>query len=443
MTIPKHKKFRPTEKYLINQFTGFHTIRGVQWVKKIIEGVPALRNRDCRRFFFGQLVSNIGSWMQLVALGWLVYELTQSAYWVGVVAAASSIPALIFSLFGGTIVDRFPKKQVLLLTHITAAIVAFLLGFLALTHQLTLPLIIFFSFVSGLINSIYTPAHYAFISELVDQDSISSAISINAAVSSLGRVLGPALAGIYIKVAGSGGAFIINGVSYLAVIFALILIKKKSKTTNKNLKPLQAIKAGLIYSYKNPMIRSTLLYVAANSIFALSYITIIPVVAEEIFHSGSIGMGNLHTAVGLGAITATVFCAYLSHRLSKLTLFSLGNTIFAISLFFFTFISQLSLGLFVVFLAGFGITIVTIVLSVMAQALAAPEYRGRVSSIYYMFIGGIAFVGNLEIGYLAELLGPQFALRFNTLIMLAIGVYVFFVKDSLRHQQKLYNQQYQ
>lgn len=431
---------KPVEKYLINQFANPHTIRGVQWVKRIIQGVPALRNRDCRRFFFGQLISNIGSWMQIVALGWLVYNLTQSAFWVGVVAAAGAISALVFSLFGGTIVDRFPKKQVLLLTHITAAIVAFLLGFLALTHHLTLPLIIFFSFIGGLINSIYTPAHYSFISELVDKDSISSAISINAAVSSLGRVLGPALAGIYIKIAGAGGAFIINGISYLAVIFALILIKKKSQVINNHLKPLEAIKAGLVYSYNNPMIRSTLLYIAANSIFAMSYVTIIPVVAEEIFHSGSVGMGNLHTAVGLGAITATVFCAYLSHRLSKLTLFSLGNTIFAISLFLFTFITSLNLGLLVIFLAGFGLTVVTIILSVMAQALATPEYRGRISSIYFMLIGGIAFIGNLEIGYLTEVFGPQIALRLNTIIMLIIGIYIFFIKDSLRQKQKIYNQ---
>ncbi len=154
--------------------------------------------------------------MQIVALSWLVYRMTQSAYWVGVVAASSSIPALIFSLVGGSIVDRFPKKQVLLITHIVAGIVALLLGFLAITDSLTLPLIIIFSLLGGLINSIYVPAHYSFISDLVDTEHISSAISINAAVSSLGRVIGPALAGIYYMVIG-GIAFLGNlEIGYLA-----------------------------------------------------------------------------------------------------------------------------------------------------------------------------------------------------------------------------------
>lgn len=440
MTIPKHKKFRPSEKFLINQFSDHHTIRGVQWVKKIIHGVPALRNRDCRRFFFGQLVSNIGSWMQLVALSWLVYDLTKSAFWVGAVAAAASVPALVFSLFGGTIVDSFPKKQILLVTHIAATLLALALGVLSQTNNLNITAIIIFSFITGIINSIYTPAHYAFLPELVDKNSLSSAISINAAVSSIGRVLGPALAGIYIKYSGVSGAFFINAISYFAVIFALLLIKNKGKVINQKINPLVAIKDGLHYSYYNPFARSILLYATAASIFMLSFATIIPIIAEKIFHTGSVGMGNLHTAMGIGAITATIFSAYFSHKLSKLSLFLAGNFLFAFSLILLSLTTNFSLGLFLTFLAGLGLVLVTIVLSVMVQNVTAPEYRGRVLSINFMIVGGIAFLGNLEIGYLTETFGPQIAIRINTLIMIAIGIYVFSIKNSLRQKQRAYNQ---
>jgi len=431
---------KPVEKFLINQFTPLHTVRGFKWFNRLFSGVPALKERDARRFFFGQFVSNIGSWMQLVALGWLAYEISHSAFWVGVVTASGSISTLILSLFGGSIVDMFPKKKVLLATHITAATLATIIGILSLTNHININLLIIFSFLGGVINSIYTPAHYAFISELVDKENISSAVSINASVSSLGRILGPALAGLYIRYAGISGAFFINTISYLAVIFALVMIKRPSIVTNNHLKPLEAIKEGLAYCFKNPMIRATLLYTSISSIFALSYTTIIPVIAKEIFRTDVVGMSSLHTAIGLGAITATIVSTLLTQRTSKFILFFSGNALFAISLFCLTLTSSLSFGAVLSFFAGLGITLVTIMLSIIAMNSADSTFRGRVSSTYYMTIGGIAFLGNLEIGYLSQKFGSATTLQINAIVMFFVGLIVLSQIHKLRKNQTEYNQ---
>lgn len=377
--------------------------------------------------------------MQLVALGWLTYKISHSAFWVGVVTASGSIPALVLSLFGGSIVDMFPKRKVLLTTHIMTAILATIIGILSLTNNINITYLIIFSFLGGVINSIYTPAHYAFISELVSKKNISSAVSINASVSSLGRVLGPALAGLYIKYAGISGAFFINTISYLAVIIALIMVKRPNKITNNHLKPLEAIREGLIYCYKNPMIRATLIYTSTSSIFALSYTTIIPVIAEEIFHTDVVGMGNLHTAIGLGAITATILSALLTQKTSKFVLFFFGNTLFAISLFSLTITTTLSTGIILAYLTGVGITLVTIMLSIIAMNSADSTFRGRVSSMYYMTIGGIAFLGNLEIGYISQKFGSVVTLQTNAIVMFIVGLIVLSRIKLLRQSQKEYN----
>lgn len=439
MPVKTRKKFKPVERFLISQFTFPTTVTGYGWVKKILSGVPALKNKDCRRFFFGQLISNIGSWMQVVALGWLVFSITNSAFWVGVVAAASSIPALFFSLLGGSIVDNFSKKKVLMASHIAAMVLAFVLGGLTLSNHINLVVIIIISLLGGIINSIYTPAHFSFISEIAEKEILTSAMAINASVSSLGRIIGPIFAGLYIKVAGTGGAFLLNGLSYFAVIFALILIKSSAKTKNNHLNPIKAIKEGLTYSIKNPMIRSVIIYVAATSIFAWPYSTILPVVAKNIFHTDAVGLGYFYTAIGLGSITATVIAASISGKLSKLTLILFGNTAFAISIFLFSFTTNLTLGLIYMFFSGLGLVLINVVLGTMIQQMADPQYRGRVSSIYFLVYGGILFLGNLEIGYLTEKLGSQLALRLNTFLIISIGIYIFFIRHKLRQSQRKYN----
>ncbi len=378
--------------------------------------------------------------MQIVALGWLVFQLTDSAFWVGVVAAASSVPAVIFSLFGGWIVDHFPKKSVLFYSNMGSMFLAFILGALTLSGHVNIPIIIIISFLGGVSNSVCTPAHFSYISEIVEPDKLTSAMALNSSISNLGRILGPIITGIYIKIGGIGGAFVINGLSYVAVLLALHLIKSSNQVTDHNINPLKAIREGIVYAYANPMIRSIITYVGFASIFAWSYTTIIPVLAKEIFSTDATGMSYLYGAVGIGAVTATFFAAFFSHLISKLALFIAGNSIFSISLLLFSFTSSLFLGTILLFFVGLGLVTVNIVLGTIVQHMTDPHYRGRVSSIYFLFYGGIIFLGNLEIGYLSDTFNPQMALRLNTIAMLAVGVYIFLTKNRLRQAQSEYNE---
>lgn len=404
-----------------------------------MRGVPALRHKDVRRFFFGQFISNVGSWMQIVALGWLIFQTTNSAFWVGVVAASSSIPAVFFSLFGGWIVDHFPKKNVLILANSASMILAFILGLLVIFGYTSVPVIITISLLGGIINSIFTPAHFSYISEIVNKDDLASAMSINASVSSLGRILGPIAAGLYIKLGGLGGSFIVNGFSYLAVIIAIYIMKSPRQAIDQHLNPLKAISEGLVYAYSNPMIRAIIIYVGAASIFAWSYTTIIPVIAKNIFHADATGMSYFYSSIGLGALASTFIAAFLAHRVSKLILFISGNTLFALSVLLLSFTNNFILGLICLFIAGLGLVLINIVLGTMVQHLAEPEFRGRVSSIYFFVYGGVIFIGNLEIGYLTEHLGPQMAIQINTSMMLAIGIIIILFRNKLRQTQVEYN----
>lgn len=407
-------------------------------IKKIFRGVPALGIRNCRLYFTGQLISNIGSWMQIVALGWLTLQITNSASLVGIVAAMSAIPALFFSLFGGIIVDSFSKKSLLLITNTLSMLLAFILGILTVTGLVNVTEIIIIALLGGVINSVYTPAHFAYLSELASKKKLTSAMSINASISSLGRVVGPGVAGIYIVLAGTGGAFILNGFSYMAVIIALFMIDTPYRVTNKHLDPITAVKEGIVYSVKNPMIRSVFMYVGAMAIFGWSYTTIIPILAKKVFLTDATGMGYLFSSIGIGAIVATFLVSILSKKFSKLSMVVFSNTLFSISLFVFSLTNNLYFGMILLFLAGAGLVAINIVLGTMVQLMASEKYRGRVSSIYYLLYGGLIFLGNLEIGFLTDLFGSGAALRLNTFVVFAISLVIYVSRTHLRHAQQIY-----
>ena len=434
----KRTRLTHEEKFIISGSSHIGFGGQTKLLHKVFSSLPALKSRNCRRYFAGQLISIIGSWMQIAALGWLTLQLTNSAFMVGLVAALFPLPALFFSLFGGIIVDRFSKKQLLLITNSLSMLLAFALGILTVLGVVNITEVIVISLLGGIVSSVSMPAHFAYLSELVDKENISSAMSINAGISSLGRVLGPGIAGLYIAFAGTGGAFILNGLSYVAVIVALLLIDTPYKVTNQHLAPLTAIKEGIAYSFMNPMIRSIFLYVSAMSIFGWSYTTIIPVLARDVFHSNSTGMGYLFSSIGIGAIVATLLVSALSGKFSKLSIVIFGNSLFSLSLFLFSFTSNLNLGIFYLFLAGGGLVAINVILGTMVQLMADEKYRGRVSSIYYLLYAGLLFLGKLEIGYLTDVFGSGTALRINTLAVLTISLAIYFTKDNLRSAQQIY-----
>src|SRR5258708_3787714 len=231
-------------------------------LEKLFQAFPAFKFRDYRLYFFGQLVSLVGTWLQLVAESWLVLQLTNSAFWVGVVTALGFLPVLLFGLFGGVIVDRFHTRQLLIFTNIGAMTLALILGTLILTGHVTVFAVAILAFLLGVVNALDMPARQSFTMEIVGREVLPSAIALNMGMFNSSRVIGPALAGFLIYKFGTGPAYILNGLSFLAAIAALLLMKTKSVLPEEHSHPIQAIKEGLSYTKNHKLIRNLIIFMA-------------------------------------------------------------------------------------------------------------------------------------------------------------------------------------
>ncbi|NTU97941.1 MAG: MFS transporter, partial [Chlorobiaceae bacterium] len=283
---------------------GTSGVRSSGAVQKIIAAFPAFASRNFRLYFIGQIVSMIGTWLQMVAQGWLVFEMTRSAFWTGATAAASSLPTLFLSLFGGVIVDRYDRKTILLWTQAASMLLAFVLGSFTLSGTVTIPVIMVLAFLLGCVAAVATPAVQAFLSEMVERDQLHSAVALNAAIFNASRVIGPAIAGLTIAWIGTGGAFMANGLSYVAVILALRAIRTPAAPPRPEarLPALQSIREGIVYTWEHPLLRTIVLFVSVISIFGWSFMSMLPVVARDTFSMGSDGMGYLYSAFGIGSL---------------------------------------------------------------------------------------------------------------------------------------------
>ncbi|ACF45151.1 major facilitator superfamily MFS_1 [Prosthecochloris aestuarii DSM 271] len=397
-----------------------------------LSAFPAFRSRNFRLYFIGQIVSMIGTWLQMVAQGWLVLEMTGSAFWVGVTAAASSLPTLFLSLFGGVIVDRYDRRTILLWTQSASMLLALVLGVFTLTGTVTLAIILVLAFLLGCIAAVATPAIQAFLSEMVDRDQLHSAVALNSSIFNASRVIGPAIAGFMISWIGTGGAFIANGMSYSAVILALLGIHTVSQRTKPavELSPLQSIREGLLYTRYHPLIRTIILFVAVVSIFGWSFMSMLPVVAKQTFGLGSEGMGFLFSAFGLGSLSGTVLVSMASGRVHGGVMVTGGILLFSLALTAFTFAPEEGVAMGFLFFAGIGLLSAFATMTATVQGLVEDRYRGRVMSIYLMVLMGFMPIGNLQVGMLSEHFGTSVAIRIGSLIVLAATMVLF----SLRHR---------
>ncbi|NTV02551.1 MAG: MFS transporter [Chlorobiaceae bacterium] len=390
---------------------------------RLLSAFPAFASRNFRLYFIGQIVSMIGTWLQMVAQGWLVLEMTGSAFWVGVAAATSTIPTLFLSLIGGVIVDRYPRKVILLWTQSLSMALAFILGTFTLTHSVTLPVILVLAFLLGCIGAVATPAIQAFLSEMVDRSQLHSAVALNASIFNASRVIGPAIAGLMISWVGTGGAFVANGLSYVAVIVALLAIstpRVEPKSVNEH--PLQSIRDGVSYTWRHPLLRTIVLFVAAVSIFGWSFMAMLPVVAKQTFGLGASGMGTLFSAFGMGSLTATFLVSMSSGRIGAPRMVVGGILTFTLALIAFTFATAVPLALCFLFISGLGMLSAFATMTATVQRLVEDRYRGRVMSIYLMVLMGLMPVGNFMIGIISERFGTAVAIRFGTAVTLVATV---------------------
>ncbi len=393
---------------------------------------PALSHYHYRSYFIGQLVSLIGSWLQTVAQGWLIYELTKSAFMVGFVTALGFLPVLLFALLGGVIVDRFQKRQILIWTQGTSAFFGIALGLLALSGHADVWSVSILTFLSGVVNAIDTPARQAFTVEMVGSEHLPSAIALNMGSFNTARIIGPAIAGLLIAGIGTGWAFLLNGLSFLGPLIAVYLMKVKSDIPKVHQHPLRSIKIGLNYARKHSYIRSLLIFIAISSIFGWPYTTMLPIISEQVFHSDAAGLGILYSVAGAGAIVSTLIIAGFYKKIQVENLILAGSAIFSIAIIIFSFTNTFSLALPALFFCGMGIALQNALVNSAIQHKTDHHLRGRVMSIFTLCLLGMQPIGSFQIGLVTEYLGPQFAVALGGIVMIFNLIYLY---HSLSKQQ--------
>ncbi|MDZ8259689.1 MFS transporter [Nostoc sp. ChiQUE01b] len=376
--------------------------------------LPALRSRNYQLFFAGQGISLIGTWMTQLATIWLVYDLTKSPLMLGVVGFSSQIPNFFLAPFGGVFVDRFSRYRTLIGTQILAMIQSLTLAVLALTGVIEVWQIIALSLFQGFINALDAPARQAFVPELVEhRGDLANAIAINSTMVNGARLIGPAIGGLLIAGIGTGYCFLIDGLSYVAVIAALLAMKVKPwKNSITDGNPLQKVKEGFVYAFSFPPIRSVLLLSALVSLMGLQNTILVPVIAEQVLKGGAESLGFLMAASGVGALTGGIYLATRQTILGIGKLIALAPAILGIGLIAFSLSRFLPLSLFTMLFVGLGTILQIAASNTFLQTIVEDDKRGRLMSLYTMSFLGMIPVGNLLGGFLASHIGAP-----NTLII--------------------------
>ncbi len=399
---------------------------------KLLETFPAFRSKNYRLYFASQLVSLVGTWLQIIAQSWLVLQLTNSAFMVGLISALGFLPILFFSLFGGVIVDHFRKRDLLIFTNATSMVLALILGFAALFNLVTIPLIAVLSFLLGVVNALDMPTRQSFTIEMVGREALPSAIALNMGMFNASRVIGPAIAGLLIARFGNAGAFILNGLSFIAPIIALLLMHVSTDVPNTHFNPLPAIKEGLIYTFNHSLIKSLIIFTTFLSIFGFSYATILPVIAKNIFNQGADGLGIMYAASGIGALAGTALIGVTTKKFSALQLIVAGTIVFALALIAFSLTANFTLALVLLFIQGIAMTLPFAMINSSIQHHVEDSVRGRVSSIYTLAFMGMQPFGSFQVGFLADRFGSPFALQMGAVVtLLAVGYLAYSLRVKI------------
>lgn len=374
----------------------------------------ALRHKNYRLFFTSQIVSLTGTWMQQIAVAWLVYRLTNSTLLLGLVGFIGLIPAFILTPFAGAIADRHNRKNILILTQSLATLQALIMALLILTGYIKIWHIIALSAILGVINSFDITIRQAFTVEMIDnREDLANAIALNSSIVNAARLIGPSIAGILIASVGEGICFLLNAISYIPVIIALSAMKiarKKNSIPERHI--LHEIKEGFSYAFSHLPIRAILLLLCLISLMGMPYQVLMPVFARDIFHGGPHTLGFLVAMSGLGALTGAIYLAARKNTLGLGRVIALTTGLFGIGLISFSISRILWLSMLILFLSGFGMMVQMASSNTVLQTIVEENKRGRIMSFYTMAFMGMAPFGSLLAGALANKIGSP-----NTLLV--------------------------
>jgi MFS family permease len=397
-------------------------------------GLRALRSRNFRLFFFGQLISVIGVWMQSTALQWLVYRLTGSQLKLGMVTFASFLPVLLLSLFMGVIVDRFSSRTLLIWTQSGFLILAAVLAAITFTGLVKYETIILLALLTGIVNAMDMPARQAIYTNLVKREDLLNAIALNSSVFNGARIIGPAIGGIVVAQLGEAVAFSANSVSYLAVIFGLLMMKIEIyPQIESSGKGLQEFQDGLRYLLSQKDVLGLVAMIAGLSVVSFSYLTLIPVFAQDVLQIGAEGFGGLLAAQGIGALIAALSLAFQGDRLHKGRLLIYSRYLLAFAIFLLGLSHSVGLTVTALILAGFAFISQLALTNTLLQLIVPDNFRGRVLSTYTWALGGFFPIGSLLIGSIGDVVGATNAVLLSAgcslLIILIGGIYFKEIKD--------------
>jgi MFS family permease len=392
-------------------------VRGASFISPRCEGLSprgggprpglfaALRHRNFRLFFVGQFISLIGTWMQRIAQSWLVLNLTHSPFLLGLVGALQWLPVLFLSLVGGVVADRVSKRSLLVVTQSAQMMQAFALGALVLTGTVQYWHVVVLACALGFTSAFDIPTRQAFVFEMVEGEHTMNAVALNSTIFNGARLFGPAVAGVAIGQLGMGWAFLANGVSFIAVIIALLMMNVRPVEPIRSAGLVEHLQEGVAYVLRTPAALQIVTLVALMSVFAMNFNILVPVLAKDTLRQEAAGFGFLMSAQGIGALAGALGIAWVSHLGPRPSLLLGGAALLALSSLLLAGARQFAVAAVLLAIAGGSMVVFTATANTSLQITAPDKLRGRVMAMYAIVMGGMTPAGSLVSGTLAQFWG--------------------------------------
>lgn len=404
---------------------------------KLAQAFRALRYKNFQLFLGGQLISLVGTWMQQVAQSWLIYRLTGSSLLLGTLSFAGQVPVFLIAPLGGIVADRYNRQRIVIATQTASMLLALILAWLTLTNRVAVWHVVALSALLGVVNAFDIPARQAFLVHMVGKADLMNAIALNSSMFNSARMIGPAVAGVMVALMGEGWCFFANGISYLAVIAGLLmmritLVPREAQTTS----PLENILEGFRFARNSPPIRMLLLMLALCSLVATPYTVLMPIFAGEILHGGPRGLGALMGATGIGALLAAMILAARTELrgLGRWIVWASGG--FGVSLVLFAFSRSFWLSMGLLIPTGFALMLQMGATNTLLQSMTPDRMRGRVMAIYSMMFMGMAPFGALLAGAAAHRFGAPATVATGGLMCIGAAIYYSRQLPSIREEAR-------
>jgi MFS family permease len=401
----------------------------------------ALSHRNFRLFWTGAFLSNVGTWMQAVAQGWLVLQLTNSAFWLGLDAFMATAPGFFLTLLGGVFADLVDRRRILIYTQVVAGLAALVLATLVWTNAVNRWMVLGFSFVTGCCMALASPSYLAMTFDLVGREDLANAIALNSTQFQLSRVVGPALAGFGFRLFGLAGCFFVNGLSFIAVVVSLGMVRLDSTVhavgaPSHSVKDRRALWRDLIEGFRyvrhRPRVFSLLSLSAVNSLFGAPYFTLVPIYARDIFHLGATGLAWLMGTAGAGAFCGALLLTYLGDFRRKGWFILAGSVAFGVGVMGFALSTHLMFSYIFLFCLGFSIVVSIAVTNTLLQKLVTDRMRGRVMSMFILSFIGTMPIGNILAGSASSRFGAPHTLATGGLIIVVFATVMAIFNKRLR-----------